>query len=247
MKKQFIVTGILIVSVFLVFGSAFILSTPDDFSELGIVKDSSVSSELIYSQCILNTGSVINVKIDNQIYEGAKSPLSHRYSLFPESKDYRLQMIYDPLQDDLMYDLVQQFRSIQYFGNLNGNEFVDLLVSYVQYNISSHEYRNLYPNYPVVTLIDGKGTTEEKSMLLAGLLAYSGYDVALLDFPDENNHVAVGIKNNMPQNYPLSDGYAVIDVSSPGSKVGQTTITSQAEVTKVGTGKAVYAFGQFLN
>lgn len=84
-------------------------------------------------------------------------------------------------------------------------------------------------------------------MLLAGLLAYSGYDVALLDFPEENNHVAVGIKNNMPQNYPLTDGYAVIEVSSPGYKVGQTTITSKAEITKVGTGKAVYAFGQFLN
>lgn len=246
MKKRYVVFGILGGLLILTMCSIFVLSSPGDFSEIGVVKDTSVSSELVCNYWILDKGSVINAEIDNQVYEGAKSPLSHRYSLFPESKEYRLRLIYEPLQEELMTDMVQQFRSIQYFEGMSNNEFVDMLVSYVQNDISL-ERGGLYPDYPLVTLIDSKGTLEEKAILLAGLLAYSGYDVVLLDFPEENNHVAVGIKNNLPQQYQLTGGYAVIEVGSPGWKVGQTKMTSSAEVTKVGSEKAVYVFGTLLN
>ncbi|MBU0497551.1 MAG: hypothetical protein KKC68_00665 [Candidatus Thermoplasmatota archaeon] len=47
-----------------------------------------------------------------------------------------------------------------------------------------------YPKFPVETLVDGRGDCEDKAILTVSLLAYLGYEVALLRLP---NHMAVGV------------------------------------------------------
>jgi len=48
-----------------------------------------------------------------------------------------------------------------------------------------------YPRYPVETLIDGKGDSEDAAILLAGLLDTLDYDTVLLRYPD---YMAVGVR-----------------------------------------------------
>lgn len=48
-----------------------------------------------------------------------------------------------------------------------------------------------YPRYPVETLVDGKGDSEDAAILMAGLLDALGYDAVLLNYAD---HTAPGIR-----------------------------------------------------
>ncbi|MDV2481101.1 hypothetical protein F8E02_03565 [Methanoculleus sp. Wushi-C6] len=48
-----------------------------------------------------------------------------------------------------------------------------------------------YTRYPVETLVDGKGDSEDAAILMAGLLDALSYDTVLLRYPD---HMALGIR-----------------------------------------------------
>ncbi len=65
--------------------------------------------------------------------------------------------------------------------------------------------------FPVEVLVDKKGVCSEKSMLLAGILAYAGYDVVLFEFEKEN-HMAVGIKCSCKNSFRNS-GYCFIEAA----------------------------------
>ncbi len=77
-----------------------------------------------------------------------------------------------------------------------------------------------YPKYPLETLIDGGGDSEDASILAANLLDLMGYSTVLLGFP---GHMAVGLLSNedLPGRYYAVQRCPVllprIDVSSPGS------------------------------
>ncbi len=97
--------------------------------------------------------------------------------------------------------------------------------------------------FPVEVLVTNKGVCSEKSFLLAGILYYAGYDVALLDFEKEN-HMAVGIKGNCSKSY---GGYCFIETTRPNpiryvpkTYVGNITLKSKLRIIKIGNNSLKY-------
>ena len=142
------------------------------------------------------------IKADASIYWGAQS-----YESRSVTGDYWADMTMDSALEDFYKDLLEQFYPIRQKYSLNDDEFVGLLTMYVQ-DIPYDREAETIPRYPVVTAIDNIGDCDEKSMLLAGLLAYAGYDVALIDVP---GHMMVGIRTDDISAFV--DGYAAIETT----------------------------------
>lgn len=218
---------------------------PSGSADPHIIKDTSVSSEPVYSSHLITTGSlhpVIALRTDQQTYNGAKSAASHPLPPLQWTTEYKINMIFDTLQEPVIRDIISQLR-IHQSSSLNG--FPEIAADYVQ-TIPTKYYETAYVQYPIITAIDKTGTETEKSMLLAAILSYAGYDTALLSFPKEDNHQAVGIKSTNPQKYPLTDGYAVIETKYIGLEIGKTSTKTQATVSKVGTGTKKYLEGTVI-
>jgi len=135
--------------------------------------------------------------VDRGIYEAAlsqdKSARIYDASVGEEEWTgglYRA-MILDPAEDTLYDQVLSGFRTIREEKGLDNDEYLELITSFVQ----QIPYQTIYdtdPKYPVETLVEGTGDCDDKSILLAGLLAREGYRVSLLYFPDEK-HMAVGV------------------------------------------------------
>lgn len=177
----------------------------------------------------------ITVIADSKIYSGAKLDKSREIS----SGNYWAMMTVDKEQDEFYDNLLSQFYIIRDKRNLDSNEFVELLTAYVQ-SIPYDSVAAVIPQYPVVTAIDEMGDCDEKSMLLAGLLSKAGYDVVLLDFPDDE-HMTVGIRTNDDSAYV--DGYAVIETTNDVSFVSETDLKTEANIIPIGDGKITYTAG----
>lgn len=152
-------------------------------------------------------------------------------------------MIFDKEQEPVMQSVANQLWQLHPHFGMNG--YVDLATAYVQ-SIRGNKPESDYLQYPLSTMFNDWASEEEKSMLLAGILAYGGYDTALLTFPHQDNHYAVGVKSTMPQNYPLTSGYVIIETGGQWYGVGKTNMNSQATVSKVGTGTKKYLEGTVI-
>lgn len=118
----------------------------------------------------------------NQKAVVADGDLSHFYSA----------MIDDPAMDEFFNETGRRLEKMKYRkGNqMTEDDFLELLVSFVQ-QIRTDDAKRM-PRYPVQVIADRSGTVAEKSILLAGLLAFHGYDSAVLIFPEKDN-VAAGL------------------------------------------------------
>lgn len=183
----------------------------------------------------------LTITTDRQIYKGADSMASHPSRELHATPEYKIKMIFDKEQEPIMQSIAAQLKSLHTHFGMNG--YIDLAAAYVQ-SIRNNHYENDYLQYPLVTIFNDFGSEEEKSMLLAAILAYGGYDTALLTFSD--NHYGVGIKSTQPDKYPLTNGYAVIETTYP-TKIGTTHRNTEAIVSKVGTGKALYLEGNIIS
>lgn len=138
----------------------------------------------------------IEVEVNTSIYEGARN-VDRRWPGNGTWDDpailtaYYRRYIEDPAMEVFFDDLARPFRYIKAADGLTDEEYLELLVTFVQ-QIPYDPNAPVDPRYPVEVIGDQKGDCDEKSLLLLGMLAHEGYDTALLLFPDER-HAAAGI------------------------------------------------------
>jgi hypothetical protein len=91
----------------------------------------------------------------------------------------------DPSMDELYSSVISQLRNARYQngGYLNDDEYLELIVAFVQ-QIPYVENPSPKRKYPVEVIYDKAGDSDEKSLLLANLLAREGYDVSLMVYED---------------------------------------------------------------
>lgn len=214
-----------------------------------IIPDKTIPSEYLFKIGQIKTPLMsfwtipptITFSTDRRIYQGAKNAESHPASTLQHTPEYKIKMIFDKEQAPTIETIVREIKSVMLTKDYGVNGFIDLSTGYVQ-NLGTKDYESTYLQYPLITAFDSRGTEEEKAMLLAAILAYGGYDTALLSFPHAADHQAVGIKSNQPQKYPLTDGYAVIETGNFW-EIGKTYMTTKATVSKVGSGTKQYYEG----
>jgi len=150
----------------------------------------------------------------------------------------------DPHQEEFFRGLTGAFREIRAGGNLDDDEYLELMAVAVQ----SLPYRTdgliTAPKFPVETYVDGEGDCDDKSLLLAGLLAREGYTVALLYFEPEA-HMAVGVKGYQCEYRDTGYGYVATTnlslVGVPEDQLdGGVNLTSAPLVIPVGNGTGLY-------
>ena len=156
--------------------------------------------------------NIIEITADASIYWGAQSYKSRNFT----GTDYWADMTMDSALDDFYMDLLAQFEPLRKKYALDDDQFVALLTIYVQ-DIPYDKDAEVIPRYPVVTAIDNLGDCDEKSMLLVGLLAHAGYDVALIDVP---GHMMAAIRTDDISSF--LDGYAAIETTYRGWPIGCT-------------------------
>ena len=161
------------------------------------------------------------------------------------SDGYRA-MVKDPAQDQIFSDLLKELNKVRLLQGLSDDEYLELMAVYVQ----SLRYESLEQNpakFPEETIIDGAGDCDDKSLLLAGLLAREGYSVALLSFGPEA-HMAIGV-GSYDYLYKKT-GYAFIETTNysfvgvPPDTLGDNlTLYSDPTIFVISKGKKLYSSG----
>ncbi|MGI9953333.1 stalk domain-containing protein [Moorellaceae bacterium AZ2] len=100
---------------------------------------------------------------------------------------------------------------------------IEFAAAFVQGAIPYVEETGEYPKYPVETLVEG-GDCKDKSILLAAILKALGYRTALLVFPGNPGHMALGVE--CPEgwgSYYFKDGvkYYYLETTSRGWRLGE--------------------------
>jgi len=128
-------------------------------------------------------------------------------------------LAFDPQMDHAIESVLTQLRTIRDERDLNNDEYIELIVKYVQaipycevHGTLDLEERPIgCPRTPIQVLVDGTGDCDETGMLLAVLLHREGYPVSLLHFRPEQ-HVAVGLR--IEGDGFKGTGYAYIEPTS---------------------------------
>jgi hypothetical protein len=136
------------------------------------------------------------------IYRAASTSVNKQ--MIMDDKDSVLvygQIVADPAMDPFYNDAIKEVRNLRYKGGrtLSDDEYLEMVVSFVQqipYDNTAQGVR-----YPIEVIYDQKGDSDEKSILLTGLLSRDGYDVGLLVFPSMKN-VIPGIGIHLTTNNP---------------------------------------------
>ena len=143
-------------------------------------------------------------------YYGAKKEDSKSTPLFGYSaEEYYSAIANDPAQDEMYDKLLGFFRAYAESHALTSDEYAELLTAYVQnipYNTVGAEV-----NFPIETVIENRGDCDDKSVLLAGLLAKSGYAAGVVHFPEEN-HMTAAIRKENEEGCEISE-YIVIETT----------------------------------
>lgn len=160
-------------------------------------------------------------------YNQSPKNFSYTGELPIDWKEKYFQMFTSSLEEkDFIINLVARFRELGTKNNLNDDQLVELIMSFVQAIPYDKEKAKLiladaegdFVNYPYETLYTQKGVCSDKSFLAYALLREMGYGVALFTY-EEENHMAVGIQ--CPREYSNYDsGYCYAETTAPGNKIG---------------------------
>jgi hypothetical protein len=128
--------------------------------------------------------------------------------------------------------------------SLDDDEYLELMAVAVQSLPYETNGTLTAPKFPIETYVDGRGDCDDKSLLLAGLLAREGYSVALFYFKPES-HMAVGVKGYQCDYKDTGYGYmATTNVSMVGVPTiqldGGVNLTSAPLVIPVANGSRLY-------
>jgi hypothetical protein len=158
--------------------------------------------------------------------------------------NYYLAFLDDPNQEEFYRELLGAFRSIRAKDTLDDDEYLELMTVAVQSLSYETDGTLTAPKFPVETYVDGKGDCDDKSLLLAGLLAREGYPVALFYFQPEA-HMALGVKGygcdyrETGYGYVATTNLSLVGVP-PGQLAGGVNLTSAPLVIAVANGTRLY-------
>lgn len=191
----------------------------------------------------------IRIDPDPAVYIGAKEAdrRLHLYRDLPEEEwisIYYRAFVNDSHQEPFYADLLEAFRGIRGQKDLDDDRYLELIATFVQ----SIPYRTdasiIEPKFPIETYVDAEGDCDDKSLLLAGLLAREGYGVALLYFGAEA-HMAVGVQSTGCQYRNTT--YAYIETTNisyagipPAALSNGVILSSDPLVIPVGNGSRFY-------
>lgn len=192
----------------------------------------------------------IEIAVPQGLYDAAAGADKHAVLLGEWNEDddwttgYYLSFLNSPEMEQV-YSAVAEGLKAQSPGTAgNSDEYLELLTVYVQSLAYDVRPDDSGPKFPVETVIEQAGDCDDKSVLLAGLLAREGYDVSLFYFPGDA-HMAVGVGTDGP-GYRDS-GYLFIETTNL-SLVGiptesfenGDTLTADLYVIPVGNGTQTY-------
>jgi len=192
----------------------------------------------------------LKIPVNMSIYRAAST--SANKQMIMDDKDSGLiygQIVADPAMDLFYNDAIKEVRNLRYKGGrtLSDDEYLEMVVSFVQ----QIPYDNTTPGvrYPIEVIYDQKGDSDEKSILLTGLLSRDGYDAGLLVFPSMKNVVpgiGIHLTTNKPSFRVFSDGtrdYMYIEPTTTrliGFYPDDYKTAPKPIVVPVGNGKLTY-------
>jgi hypothetical protein len=198
--------------------------------------------------------TAISVRVDGGLYAGASGATKTvtRFGNARENdwiEDYYPAFVEEDHQEPFFAGALAALRAVRDARGLDADRYAELLVVFVQSLTYQTDPVDLLPKFPVETFVEGAGDCDDKSLLLAGLLAREGYDVAILLFEPEQ-HVALGIRSD-GEGY-AGTGYEFMETTAaafvgmvPDSFAGGITLKSQPRVIRIGNGTTGYgAAGQ---
>jgi hypothetical protein len=206
-------------------------------------------SEEEYSFRFMDWNISIAIPIDNAVLAGARSAdkSAHLYKDLEESEwlpPYYLSFIDDPDLTPFYDTLGVQFSGIRADTDLDDDQYLEMIAVFVQSIPYLAGDDDTNPKFPIETLADNAGDCDDKCLLLAGLLAREGYDVALLYFGPEN-HMAVGVR--CEDGSYAGTGYAYLETTDlswigipPDELENGVVLVSAPQVIPVGTGTKGY-------
>jgi len=163
------------------------------------VEGASLNQTPVYTFPFEDGVETIRIDPDPAVYAGAKvaDRSLQLYTDIPEEEwipIYYLAFINEPHQEPFYTDLLGALREIRDRRGLDDDRYLELIAVFVQSIPYETDASVTEPKFPIETFVDAAGDCDDKSLLLAGLLAREGYGVALLYFEDET-HMAVGVKS----------------------------------------------------
>lgn len=251
MRRTAIVSALLLVSVLL---GGCLQGLPDGVVYPSIVPDPTVTEDYAVDVAFTFEGRPVSftLTVDGGLYAGAKAA-DKRVIRFGDAREndwvegYFATFIAEEHQEPFFDALLGAFRAIQDERGLSSDRYAELLTAYVQSIAYKVDPDDLSPKFPVETFVDGSGDCDDKTLLLAALLAREGYDVAILLFEPEQ-HVALGIRS---EDIPYLDtGFAYVETTVP-SYIGQVperleggvALSSVPRVLRVDGGSIPYMAG----
>lgn len=214
------------------------------------VEGASLENLPVYTFPFEDGEETIGIDIDPTVYAGAKEA-DRRLHLYKDlSKEEWIPIYYrafvnESRQEPFYADLLAAFREIRDREGLDDDRYLELITVFVQSIPYKTDTSIAEPKFPIETYGDGEGDCDDKSLLLAGLLAREGYGVALLYFGDEA-HMAVGVRNTGC--HYRNTTYAYIETTNasyvglpPRTLSNGTVLSSDPLVIPVGDGPRFYA------
>jgi len=193
----------------------------------------------------------LSFPVNASLIEGTKKAgrVTYVYNIDPSPEEiadaYRA-MVTEPAQEQIFSDLLEELRKVRSLQGLSDDEYLELMAVYVQ----SLRYESLEQNpakFPAETIIDGAGDCDDKSLLLAGLLAREDYSVSLMSFGPEA-HMAIGIGSD--DYLYKKTGYAFLETTNysfigvPTDTLGDNlSLYSDPTIIIINSGKKRYSSG----
>ena len=206
-----------------------------------------VSHTFPFEKAMVSLSVPVNASVLEETQEnGRVLPIFYNNSGSGGIADGYRAMVMDPVQEQIFSDLLEELRTVRDLQSLSDDEYLELMAVYVQ----SLRYESLEQSpakFPAETIFDSAGDCDDKSLLLAGLLAREGYSVALLSFGPEA-HMAIGIGSD--DYLYKKTGYTFLETTNysfvgvPTDSLGSNlTLNSDPVIIVISTGKKLYRSG----
>ncbi|NYT04822.1 MAG: hypothetical protein GKC04_00400 [Methanomicrobiales archaeon] len=191
----------------------------------------------------------VSVPLDAAVLAGARAA-DKNARVYGDPSDeawipgYYRSFVEDDDLDSLYAGITARLAEVRGAASLDSDEYLELMAVYVQSIPYATDADLINPKFPVETIADAEGDCDDKSLLLAGMLAREGYDVALLYFGPER-HMAVGVRS--PGHGYAASGYAYVEVTNvsyigiaPDRLDGGIALSSEPVVIPIGAGTLGY-------
>jgi len=223
--------------------------TPQTFQEPVTIQSHPivVSHTFPFEKAMVSFSVSVNASVLEEIQKNGRiSSIFYNNSGSVGIADGYRAMVMDPVQEQIFYDLLEELRTVRRIQDLSDDEYLELMAIYVQ-SLRYESIERSPVKFPAETISDSAGDCDDKSLLLAGLLAREGYSVALLSFGPEA-HMAIGIGSD--DYHYKKTGYAFLETTNysfvgvPTDSLGSNlTLNSDPVIIVISSGKKLYSSG----